>query len=547
VGAERIGPYRLIQPLGEGGMGIVHLALEPNGRAVAVKVLRDHIAHEQEARDRLRREVETLTLVRDARVAAVLDADTEGPRPYIVTRYIPGPSLEAVVSETGPLHGDDLLRLGRGLWDALNAIHGAGVIHRDLKPANVLLLDGDPVVIDFGIAHVADDIRLTMTGLVMGTPGYLSPEIVAGAPVTEATDWWGWAATLAFAASGAPPFGRGPMHVVLDRLRRGEADLSGVDPLLMPLLRAALSPIPGERPHADEVVRALDLYAAGAPATVAMPLAGAPPTRKYAAELSAHTTALAAPGLDETQEPDWIWDTTPAPALASARSTDRGPDPRLDGDSDQAPSQTQSGAGHRSWVTMMVALLAGVLGVATIWPMVAVALAASWSWCARFADRSVTSLVMRRHDRGRRRSDIPIAIVASPWHAVVAVLATVLTLVVPAVVAAGTTFSIALASAAVSGGDPAPNSSLPLVAGGLLGSLMLWWGPGSHSMQRGTRSLLRAGAPGDGGADLVALDFLVATLALIGVGLGIWQALRHGQPDWWPLSLEQFPALARRP
>ena len=141
---------------------------------------------------------------------------------------------------------------------------GAGVIHRDLKPANVLLLDGDPVVIDFGIAHVADDIRLTMTGLVMGTPGYLSPEVVEGAPVTEATDWWGWAATLAFAASGAPPFGRGPMDVVLDRVRRGQADLSGVDQRLVPLLRAALSPIPAERPHAHEVVQALDRYAARA-------------------------------------------------------------------------------------------------------------------------------------------------------------------------------------------------------------------------------------------------------------------------------------------
>src|SRR5665647_1436730 len=179
---QRIGRYRLIQPLGEGGMGVVYLAVDPNGRAVAIKVLREHIAHDSEARSRLRREVETLARVEHARVAAILDADTEGPRPYIVTRYIPGPALDRVVSENGPLRGEALLRLGRGLWDALNAIHRAGVIHRDLKPANVILLDGDPVVIDFGIAHVADDIRMTMTGLVMGTPGYLSPEVVEGAP-----------------------------------------------------------------------------------------------------------------------------------------------------------------------------------------------------------------------------------------------------------------------------------------------------------------------------------------------------------------------------
>ncbi len=119
-----------------------------------------------------------------------------------------------------------------------------GVVHRDLKPGNVLILDGDPVVIDFGIAHVADDVRLTMTGLVMGTPGYLPPELVEGSAVTAATDWWGWAATLAFAASGEPPFGRGPTDVVIDRVRRGAADLSGVDERLRPLLLAALSADP---------------------------------------------------------------------------------------------------------------------------------------------------------------------------------------------------------------------------------------------------------------------------------------------------------------
>ncbi len=129
------------------------------------------------------------------------------------------------------------------------------------------MLDGDPVLIDFGIAHVADDVRITLTGLVMGTPGYLSPEVVEGAPVTVATDWWGWAATLAFAARGAPPFGRGPMDVVLSRVSRGEADLSGVDPRLAPLLYAALSPDPARRPDADEVMDALERYAEGRPVT----------------------------------------------------------------------------------------------------------------------------------------------------------------------------------------------------------------------------------------------------------------------------------------
>jgi serine/threonine protein kinase len=168
---QTVGRYRLVQQIGEGGMGVVHLALDPSGRAVALKLLRPHIALDEDARTRLAREVDILGRVQDPRVAAVLDADLDGERPFVVTRYVPGPSLDEVVRERGPMRGPDLYRLGSGLAGALDAIHAAGVVHRDLKPANVLLLDGDPVVIDFGIAHVADDVRLTMTGLVMGTPG----------------------------------------------------------------------------------------------------------------------------------------------------------------------------------------------------------------------------------------------------------------------------------------------------------------------------------------------------------------------------------------
>ena len=510
AGAQRIGPYRLIRPLGEGGMGVVYLALAPNGRAVAIKVLREHIAYDAEARSRLRREVQTLARVQDARVAAVLDADTEGARPYIVTRYIPGPALDVVVSENGPVRGEALLRLGRGLWDALNAIHRAGVIHRDLKPANVLLLDDDPVVIDFGIAHVADDIRLTMTGLVMGTPGYLSPEVVEGAPVTEATDWWGWAATLAFAASGAPPFGRGPMDAVLDRVRRGQADLSGVDQGLVPLLRAALSPIPAGRPQAHEVVEALDRYAARASSTLPIPVADPPRTRQYSVPPSAPAPVPAFPGVrEETQR----WD-------------------------EPKGGQSEGRVTQPARVGTLLALMVGILGVASIWPVVAILLIVIWSWSARFADRSNTWLLVRRHNRGPRRSDIPLAVVVSPWHVVVAALLTLITLTIPAVVSVGSTLTTALVSAAVAGGDPRADRSLPLVVGGLLGLLMCWWGPGGARLQRGSRALLRAVAPGKG-----ATGFLVATLVLIGAGLGAWAWMRSGQPDLWPWSPEHFRSL----
>src|SRR5579875_1108575 len=219
---DRIGDYQLIRKIGEGGMGVVYKALDEDGRAVAVKVLRAHIAHDRSARERLRREVSTLVRVKSPHVASFLDADVDGESPFLVTSFVPGAALDEVVEDDGPFGAARLARLGRGLADALGAIHDAGIVHRDLKPGNVLMVGDDPVLIDFGIAHVADDSRLTSTGLVMGTPGYLSPEIVEGEEVTQATDWWGWAATLVYAASGHSPFGRGPMPVVLDRVCRGE-------------------------------------------------------------------------------------------------------------------------------------------------------------------------------------------------------------------------------------------------------------------------------------------------------------------------------------
>lgn len=275
AGGSRLGPYRLVHVLGEGGMGVVHLAVDPRGRAVAVKVLRDHIAHDADSRARLAREVSVLSRVQNPRVAPVLDADTRGTRPYVVTRYVPGAGLDEVVRECGPFHGAELVRLGRGLAEALDAIHAAGVVHRDLKPGNVLLLDGEPVVIDFGIAHVSDDVRLTSTGLVMGTPGYLSPEVVAGQQVTTATDWWGWAATMAFAATGRPPFGRGPIHVVLDRVRDGRADLDGLAEPLRGLLARALGPDADRRPSREELLAGLEV-AGTQPVPVAEPTVPAP-------------------------------------------------------------------------------------------------------------------------------------------------------------------------------------------------------------------------------------------------------------------------------
>jgi serine/threonine protein kinase len=278
----RVGKYRLLQRLGEGGMGVVHLALDENGKAVAIKVLRAHIAGDPDARLRLAREVATLRRVRHPRVAAVIDADVDGEIPYLVTTFVPGKPLDAHVKDHGPLPRGHVARIGSVLAEALRAIHQSGVVHRDVKPANVMLLDGDPILIDFGIAHVADESRITHTGLVMGTPGYLSPEIIGGEAVTAATDWWGWGATLAFAATGRPPFGTGPIEVVLDRVRRGQSDIEGVDAGLRATLTAALSVDPVRRPSPERLVAGL--------AAVAPVRNGARP-----ASASARTTVIPPP------------------------------------------------------------------------------------------------------------------------------------------------------------------------------------------------------------------------------------------------------------
>src|SRR2546430_216389 len=191
--------------------------------------------------------------VRGRYVAAVIDADLAGGMPYIVTRYVPGRTLEEVVTEDGPLPPPALLRLAYGLADALTAVHAAGVVHRDLKPSNVMLLDELPVVIDFGIAQGPDATRLTMTGMFMGTPGYLAPEVIEGQPSSEASDIHAWGATVAFAATGRPPFGSGGYEAIFYPIVNGQPDLTGAPASPLPLLTAALARDPGLRPPAAQL------------------------------------------------------------------------------------------------------------------------------------------------------------------------------------------------------------------------------------------------------------------------------------------------------
>ncbi len=252
-----IGPYRILAPIGEGGMGVVHLAQGPDGKRVALKVLRPHIVGDSEARERLAREVSSLQRITSPRIAEILDADPHGPVPFVVTRYVPGLSLYHHVAEEGTVAGNDLLHFADALAEALQAVHSVGVLHRDIKPTNVLMEGRSPVLIDFGLARVAEDPRLTQTGWLLGTPGYLAPEILYGDDATVASDVHAWAATVVYAATGRPPYGTGPVMAIMDRVRRGEHDLRGVPDELEDLLRECLSPEPLERPAVRELRSAI--------------------------------------------------------------------------------------------------------------------------------------------------------------------------------------------------------------------------------------------------------------------------------------------------
>ncbi|MDF5753417.1 serine/threonine-protein kinase [Spongiactinospora sp. TRM90649] len=258
---EMVGRYRLIRKIGEGGMGVVYLGVDDEGTDLAVKILHPHVAADLKARDRLTREVETMRRVRSPHVAEVVDAQLSGAQPFIATRFAPGRTLEETVLTDGPLSAAEVIRLARGLCAALVAIHAADVIHRDLKPANVILVGGEPLVIDFGIAHLVNATRLTQTGMFVGTPGYLAPEIIRDSEITQAADVHALASTVFFGATGKPPFGTGTFESVCFNIMNGNARIDDAPGWLRGWLRAALSVEPGTRPSARgllQLSRSLD-------------------------------------------------------------------------------------------------------------------------------------------------------------------------------------------------------------------------------------------------------------------------------------------------
>ncbi|MFJ4716356.1 serine/threonine-protein kinase [Streptomyces sp. NPDC088785] len=254
---ERIGPYRVVGRLGAGGMGRVYLARSKGGRAVAVKVVRPELAEDREFRARFAREVAAARRVNGVFTAGVVDADAEADPPWLATAYVPGLSLDAAVALHGAWAAEPVATLAAGLAEALEAIHAAGLVHRDLKPSNVLLAADGPRVIDFGISTATEASAITRTGVVIGTPGFMSPEQLTGEPVGPASDVFALGAVLAFTASGAGPFGTGSAQGLMYRIVHGEPDLTPVPAALRPLLARCLAKNPAARPRVGELLAEL--------------------------------------------------------------------------------------------------------------------------------------------------------------------------------------------------------------------------------------------------------------------------------------------------
>ena len=252
-----IGGYQIREHVGSGAMGAVYRAETGEGEEVAFKLLNVNLSHDSFVRERLVREVSALQRINHPGVARVLDAETDSADVFIVTEFVSGENLDRLVAQRGPLSGQELLDFAVKSATALDAVHQAGVLHRDLKPSNVLISEEGPVLIDFGVAQEIGDARMTATGFVVGTPGYLAPEQIDGKSPSQDSDWWGWVSTVLFAATGRTPFGTRPIEAVIARVHSGNPDVSGLSTELAAAFVACLQPYPEDRAPAQSILNAI--------------------------------------------------------------------------------------------------------------------------------------------------------------------------------------------------------------------------------------------------------------------------------------------------
>lgn len=501
-----MGPYRLLDRLGEGGMGTVFLGLAPDGRAVAVKVLRDGVS-DPLARRRFREEVEALRRVRGRHLVEVLDADVEAETPYLVTRFVPGARLDERVTSAGPLPPGELLQLACGLADALTVLHDAGLVHRDLSPANVLLLDGQPQVIDLGLATAAEAAGLTRSLQLVGTPGYTAPEQILDAAQGAAVDIHGWGATVAFAGTGRPPYGTGRPDVVLYRIVHDPPDLDGLPAPLDVLVAEALDADPRRRPTAHALLGRL----ADIAQLVTVPLA------RTAAEHSSHQSPS-----DDEQPPEAGSPTSTLSSLQAPAVSDPGPDP------DSAAPISRSPVRRAQSVVVAALSVLAVAALTLAAPVAGGVLVVLLLSGLRAVARAGERLRGRRDRRGVRRRDATLAAVGTPWHLLRGLLETAGSLPLLLVVAGPFAGLVWLLDPELSGGSLDRPELTAATAAALCVLTALCTGRHRHSRRLLARTLVRlTPGPLSSGALLLVLIAVVGLLVATAEG---------SSPSLWPLA-----------
>jgi hypothetical protein len=350
-----VGPWQILSRLGAGGMGVVFYATDGSQHA-AVKVIRPGLLDTAGTRDRFRREVQVLRSVRDRHICRYLDAELESEPAWLALEYLSGPVLRDEVARNGPVEEQAWWELAAGLAQALSVLAERRVTHRDLKPGNVILSERGPVLIDFGIANPEDATSLTATGLVTGSPAWLSPEQANLEPTGPATDVFTLGSLLAFAATGRPPFGEGASVAVLMSIIKRDPDLTGIDPVRARFLRGLLTKDPTMRPTAREV---LESARAGADGTLAL-RPGADPT------LIAPPPPQAPPRPDAAPEPVAGAQDTRAAAPPAPRGAPAPPPPRPGGPGPVRPrtaaAQRRRATRRRTFLVVVAAVLIAILG-----------------------------------------------------------------------------------------------------------------------------------------------------------------------------------------
>ncbi|WP_405720038.1 protein kinase domain-containing protein [Streptomyces sp. NBC_00046] len=358
----RMGAYHLLARLGAGGMGQVYLGRSPGGRLVAVKVIRDEISDHPESLARFRRETATVEAVRSAYTAQLIEASLDAPPYWLATEYVAGPTLRGAVGASGPFPADSALRLLAALAEGLAAVHAHGVTHRDVKPHNVILSPQGPQLIDFGIARGLEQTILTRDGMVSGTPGYTAPEVLLRNEVGPAADVFALGATLAYAATGRPPYGTGEPAAVSYRTVHEDIDLEGVRPALAELIRSCVAKDPADRPDPASVIARceVDSPLASDPhyrmlARTAEPVPVPQPEAGTQGETEAETTRVT--GTEERTRP--VSHESEAQEAGRAGTTaPTGPSGTAPADRPEPRGRTGQGRRSRTWLAVCAVALA---------------------------------------------------------------------------------------------------------------------------------------------------------------------------------------------